>query len=361
MRRPKPTEVLRPRMTPTRQSFIGTLLLACAAAFGTASAEPAAALRLVSRTPLPEYAGDFDHLSADLVGQRLFLAGEDGGTVEVFNLRNGRRLRTIKGFEAPHAVHLAAGGRRLIVSDSGDGLSKVLNAKTYAVTGTLNLTPGADVMSFDASTGHLWFVTGGKNATRKLPTTTLVEVDPQNGKVLGQLDFETDFTEGIAFEQRGPRAFVNVAGLSLVAVVDKRSHQILARWPVNVGQNNSAIALDEANGRLFIITRKPFKLAVLDTQNGAMVASFDAPPRSNELMWDAVNRRIYVAGDGHVAVFKQRSANAYEELARVPSAHGAKTGLYVPQLRSLFIAVSPGDRKGVAELLKYEVLPDAVK
>ena len=80
--------------------------LALAQAEAPVQAEPATVLRLVSRTPLPGYAGDFDHLTADLAGQRLFVAGEDGGTVEVFDLRNARHLRTIKGFAS--CVHTAS-------------------------------------------------------------------------------------------------------------------------------------------------------------------------------------------------------------------------------------------------------------
>ena len=36
-------------------------------------------LHLLSRTDLPGYDGDFDHFGADIKGNRLFLAGEDGG------------------------------------------------------------------------------------------------------------------------------------------------------------------------------------------------------------------------------------------------------------------------------------------
>lgn len=337
-----------------------TLALAVALTFGTSflfpsDAAAAEALRLLGRTDLPSYDGDFDHFAADVKGNRLFLAGEDGGSLEVFNLRTGAHLKTVPGMEQPHAIHYEPKTNRLIVSNSGNGLSKVLDGKTYAVVDTIRLAPGADVMSYDASSNRLWFVTAGKNAEPKQPSVIVSQVDATNGRVFGDVTFDTDFTEGIIAEQAGPRVFINVAGKSEVAVLDKKTREVLATWPIKEGQNNSQIDLDEANKRLFVITRKPFKLVVINTDTGASVASFDAPARTNGMMFDRANRRIYAAGDDYVAVYRQIDADHYEELAHVASEHGAKTALLVPELHRLYLAVGGSD-KNKAGLLRYEVV-----
>ena len=317
-------------------------------------------LRFLGRTDLAGYEGDFDHFGADVKGNRLFLAGEDGGTLEVFDLRSGTHLKTVKGMETPHAIHYEPKTNRLFVSNSGDSLSKVVDGKSYAVIDTIKLTPGADVMSYDASSRHLWFVTGGKNASTKLSKTTVARVDVDTGKTLGETTFDTDFTEGIVAEQAGSRVFVNVAGKSEIAVLDKKTGQLLATWPVKEGQNNSQIDLDEKNKRLFLITRKPFKFVVVNTETGQSVASFDAPGRTNGMMFDAANRRIYAAGDDYVAVYRQRDADHYEEIARVPSEKGAKTAFLVPELHRLYLAVG-GSEKTKAGLLRYEVVSGGTK
>ncbi len=245
---------------------------------------------------------------------------------------------------------------RLIVTNSGDGMSKVMDGKTYEIVGTIKLAPGADVMSYDPSTKRAWIVTGGKNASKKMKETIVSEIDPATGKHLGDVKLATDFTEGIAFEQKGNRAFINVAGLHHVAVVDKKTRKVIATWPIQEGQNNAPIGLDEANKRLFVVTRKPFKLVVLDTDTGKSVASFDAPQRTNELQFDKANRRIYLTGDDYIAVFQQKDADRYEELARVKSDKGAKTALLVPELNRLYVAVA-GKAPVKAAVLQYEVVP----
>src|SRR5258707_5793470 len=197
-----------------------------AAAFSSsvaiAAGEP---LRLLARPYVPGFEGDFDHFAADTKGNRLFLAGEEKGTLEIFDLKSGKHLKTVGGLEEPHAIHFMPEQNRILVTDSGDGLSKVLDAKTYKVVDTLKLTPGADVMSYDASSGSVWIVTGGKNASKKLPDTTVSVIDPVTGKSRRQVKFYTDFTEAIAFDQKGSRAFVNVSGKHYVAVVDNATQK----------------------------------------------------------------------------------------------------------------------------------------
>src|SRR6202022_4933628 len=68
------------------------------------SAADKAPLRLVTKIALPGIDGDFDHFAADVKGNRLFLAAEEHHTVEVFDLRSGKRLHSNTGFDTPHSI-----------------------------------------------------------------------------------------------------------------------------------------------------------------------------------------------------------------------------------------------------------------
>jgi hypothetical protein len=54
-------------------------------------------------------------------------------------------------------------------------------------------------------------------------------------------------------------------------------------------------------------------------------------------------------------VFQQKDADHYDELPRVPSAPGAKTGILIPELKRLYVAVSPGEGKTGAAILRFDV------
>ena len=81
-----------------------TALLALFLGAASAAASDSAPLRLINSVDLPRYSGDFDHFAVDLGGNRLFLAAEDHGTLEVFDLKSTKWLRTIQGFEVPHSI-----------------------------------------------------------------------------------------------------------------------------------------------------------------------------------------------------------------------------------------------------------------
>ena len=312
-------------------------------------------LALLHRSDLPGYDGDFDHLFADTGENKLFVAAEDHGTVEVFDLKTGEHLRSLTTFKTPHAFFLVPGTHRLIVTD--DSGPRIIDDRTYQVLGKIGVTPGADTQYYDAATGHLFIVSGGGDVNLK--NCWLNEIDPATGRVLRQLEFDSDHVEAMQAEQHGDRMFINVADKNEVDIIDKKTLQIVGHWPIVGAATNLAMALDESDRRLFIVTRKPTQLFVLDTDNGHTVATLDVPAVNDGVYFDALRKRIYVPGAvGEVGVYQEIDPDHYREIARVPSVPGGKSELFAPQLNELFVAISPQYSKPPAgAVLWYKVEP----
>src|SRR6266446_3010813 len=121
-------------MNPLRKTC---LLLVFALAL-TVYAQQKNFLKLAGTTPLPGFSGDFDHFTVDLKGNRLFLTAEEHKTVEVFELRTGKRIHSITGFEEPHAMVYLAESDKLIVTDGNDetGMVRQVNGKDYKILDT---------------------------------------------------------------------------------------------------------------------------------------------------------------------------------------------------------------------------------
>jgi hypothetical protein len=334
--------------------------IACAilCAGSTAALATDNVLRLADRRDLPGYTGDFDHFEYDLKGHRLWLAAEDHGTLDVFDLDTLKMQRSVKGVvSTPHGILYIPQKNRLLVTDSGgDMLTRVIDATSYMVTDTVKLAaPSADALGYDAGSNRLYVVNGGRDA--RMHETYLSVLDPVTLKRHGDLKFETDKVEAMAIESKGNRLYLNVTGKNYVAVVDKTRLAVIATWPIKEAEQNAPAALDEPNRRLFVIARKPGTLIILNGDTGATIASFKAPEHCDQLIWDARNRRIYaLGGEGYIGVFQQNDADHYVELERVKSATGAKTGIIVPELKRLYVAVSPGEGKTGGALLRYEIV-----
>lgn len=322
----------------------------------TVESNKTAPLRIVQSSPVPGVSGDFDHFAVDLKGQRLFLVGEDHKTLEVLSLTTGKSVKSIKGFVTPHSVLYLPTRDQLLVIDGGDGTIKILRGTDYTVIGTIKVLEGADSIGYDWATGHLYVVTGGKDVP--LAYSVFTAVDVAEKKTIGELRFENNHVEAMALEQNGPRVFINITDKNQVAVVDRNTMRVLKLWTVGVAQENSPIAFDEPNHRLFLVCRKPAMLVVLNSDTGEVVAHLPVAGRSDDVAFDQRNHRIYVpGGEGFISVVQQKDADHYELLPKVDTAPGAKTALLVPDLHKLFVAVSPGDTTALARVLTLEVNP----
>src|SRR5215813_7158339 len=331
-------------------------LLVVALWAGYVAASDSAPLKLVKSVDLPKYSGDFDHFAADVNGNRLFLAAEDHGTLEVFDLKSTKWLKTIRGFEVPHSILYLPASQKLFVTDGGEGMSKVLNGADLQILKKVPLVPGADSLAYDPEKHQAYVVTGGKDV--KMKESVLSVIDTTDFSKKADLKFDSAHVEGMALESQGKRMFVNITDHNEIDVVDRDSMKIVDRWPLEGVGENSPMILDEANHRLFIVCRKPAKLVVVDTETGKQVGTWDTAGHSDGMAFDSAHKRIYVPGaEGYIAVYQQRDADHYELTAKVPTAPGAKTCLLVPELNLLYVAVSPGEGKYGARVLAFETLP----
>jgi DNA-binding beta-propeller fold protein YncE len=322
----------------------------------SAPANDVAPLQLLHAVPLPGFSGDFDHFAVDEKGGRLFLAGEDHKTVEVFDLKTGRRLKSIAGLGTPHSIIYLPERDHILVADGDKGMLQILRGSDYAVVDHVDGLAGADSMKLDAPTQTLYVVTGGKDVP--LDYSFLVAIDLKTNKKVSELRIESNHVEAFALESSSSRLFVNLTDKHEVAVVDRKAMQLITRWPIGTTADNSPMAYDEPHRRLLIVCRNPGSLLVMDSDSGKVVANLPAAGRSDDIAFDAARGRIYVpGGEGYISVFQQRSADQYELLAKVTSEPGAKTCLLVPSLARFFVAVSPGETKAAAKVLTFRVSP----
>jgi hypothetical protein len=141
-------------------------------------------------------------------------------------------------------------------------------------------------------------------------------------------------------ESEGKRIFVNVPTAGHVAVVDREEDFVVKTWPLKDAAENFPMALDEANHRLFVGTRDPAKLLVLNTETGESVTDLDASGDADDIFYDATNKRVYVSGgEGAISVFEQVDPDTYRLAGKVDTAKGARTSLFVPESGTLYVAV----------------------
>jgi len=305
---------------------------------------------------LPElHDGDFDHLTPDVAGNRLFVTAEENSKVLVFDLKTNKLMHAIDDLKAPHSMLYRADLKKLFVVDSDLGEVNIYETDSYRPAGSIKVREGADASSYDPSTKYFYVVNGGKDA--KLPNSYISVIDVDAGKIEAEFKIDSNDVEGVVFEKSGPRMFVNVRGKNAVEVYDRTSRKLLATWSIaDAGKNPTSIAFDEAAHRLFLGTRVPGKLVVVDSDSGKVVTSYPAAAMVDDMAYDSKSKRIYFAGTEFLDVFHQNDAGHYDRIGHIATAFRAKTGVLIPELKRYYLAV-PHHEKQTAELRVYEVLP----
>ena len=315
-------------------------------------------LALKQTIPVPGLTkeGDFDHLTMDLQGQRLFVAGEDNSVVEILDLGAGKLVHTITDVKAPHSMVYRADLKRLFVVDGGTGEVKIYDTDSYKRTGSIKLREDADSMAYDPSTKYMYVVNGGEGA--KMAYSLISVVDTTAGKSLADIKIDSDAVEALALEKSGPRLFVNMTGKDAVGVVDREKHTVINTWPTGqVAKHLIAMTFDEGDHRLFVTTRTPGKLIVLDTDSGKVVTSLPCVGDNDDMAYDSANKRIYISASGFVDVYQQKDADHYDQIAHLATAFKARTSILVPELKKYYLGV-PHRGTTAAAVRVYDVLPD---
>ena len=328
----------------TTAVLIGALMLT-GTAVSAQSAEDKAPLQFEAKILLGDVRGRIDHLAIDLKRQRLFIAELGNDSVGVVDLTNRSLLRTIAGQNEPQGVGYEPSTDTLYVANARDGSLRLYEANEHKSIGRIELGSDADNVRVDAAAKRVIVGYGdGGLAVFDAPTRAKVRSAPLKAH-----------PESFQIEPDTGRIFVNLPDAHAVAVVDGKSGDTLATWPMDKG-GNFAMAIDRDRSRLLVAFRSPPELAVFSMADGKSIAKAETCGDIDDLFVDAKRSRVYMScGAGSVDVFEATGAS-YRHLARIPTAAGARTSLFVPELDRLFVAVRAGSA-GPAAVWVFKPVP----
>src|SRR5437588_9525508 len=310
-------------------------------------------LRLVETIPIPTE-GYIDHLTYDLKNQHLFISGENNKKLIVVDMKAGKVI---------HETPLGGNPRKsffepatnLVWVDLGDNTAVAVNATTFEIAKTVELTGGKgaanrdpDNAAYDPVKGlyYVGIVTGQGNKD-----DTIEIVDTKAAKLVGSIKMDGTDPAGIILDRAANRLYVGmgdvVNGDSVVKVIDTNKRAVIAEWPITGGPQPHTAGLDAAHHRLFMGSRlggghvvDPGKLVARDTDTGKVVQALDAVGGADEIYYDAPTSRVYFSGSsGTLVVFHEDDPDHFRLLGKVPTGSIAKSGMWIPEMKRYYAAV----------------------
>jgi len=240
-------------------------------------------------------------------------------TIEIVNNFQGKHVKTIMGLDEPQGPLYVPEFDKLFVANAGNGVVNVYDAKTWDLRKSISLGDESDTdnLRYDEATKRVFVgVVGG-----------IAMIDAATEAHVGDLKGSGGHTESFQLEKSGSRVFANVPGDDSVVNVIDRKTGALAKWVLNGAKANFPMILDESNHRLFVVTRTPPLVVVLNTDTGKEVARVRVKAASDNAYFDAARKRIYViCGEGYISVIQQNDQDHYALVENIPTIAGARTG-----------------------------------
>ena len=173
---------------------------------------------------------------------------------------------------------------------------RLFKSDDLAPMGRIELGDDADnIRSDEAGRLVVGYGSGG------LPT-----LDVAMGKKTGDIGLPAH-PEGFQIDPKRNRIYANLPTAHQVAVIERSSGKIVARWGAWLAAGNFPMALDGAGGQIFSGYRWPASIVAINTESGKVLTKVAACGDTDDLFYDSARRRLYVScGDGHLAVFSRR-------------------------------------------------------
>jgi DNA-binding beta-propeller fold protein YncE len=311
-------------------------------------------LRLLQTISLPNIKGRLDHMELDVKGRRLFVAGLENGTFDIVDLQAGKWAGSIPGFKKAQGVLYVPELNKLFLASGDDGMVRVFRGDTLQLLDSIELELGPNRIVYEPNASLVYVGYGGKDAGKDYGEVGII--DARSDKHVGDIKVTAHPSE-LLLNKSGTTLFVFSSIASQLQVVDTRTRRLLHTWPVS-SQRPGDAAFDESTLRLFIGTRTPPEMIVMDATSGKQVGHLPTVDGMDGVYFDGVHKRIYVSGGrdmsaGAIYVYQQKSADEYEMIGKVATRGGAGTSFWSPDLNRYYVA-APANGKENAAILVYE-------
>jgi len=298
------------------------------AALSPAAPQAKRPLELARTISLPAAKGALTEIAYDAERRHLIVAAGADDLLEVVDAQTGAHLQTVIGMNKPRGIAVIPGLSAFSVTNAGDGSFKNFDAATFQIKKSIPLGENAECIRYDPVTRRIYAGYG---------RGSIAIIDPASNSRLGDLEL-TDHPGSFILENPGQRIFAIAGTKAQITVIDKGRNTLLAPLPLKGARSPAALAL--ADKRLFIGCRKPAKMLIYDTETLRRVAEVPLPDDPGSISYDNVRHLLYVSsGGGSISVIAQKDPDHYRQTAKVPSAPGAVTSIFVQELDLLFLAV----------------------
>jgi len=270
--------------------------------------------------------GGFDYISIDSSARRLYVS--HGTQVEVLDADNGKIIVTIAGTPGVHGAAIAAGFKHGFTSNGREHKVSMFDTATLQLIKKIDVGRGPDGIYYDDRTKRVFTNNHGSH--------DITAIDASSGEVVGTVAAKGDGEQAII--AKDGLIYVNSEDTAEVIAFDPKSLEVKQRFPIRVAKTPTGLAYDAKTNRLFIGCRNEPKMVVMDAATGKVINSFPIGAGVDYAGFDPDAHLIFFScGDGNLSIYREKSADVYEDAGAVKTQPSAKTMAFDPKTKKIFL------------------------
>lgn len=163
-------------------------------------------------------------------------------------------------------------------------------------------------------------------------------IDPDKRATVGviQLGGKPEFP---AIDLQDGLLYQNLKDTDSVVALDLITRTVAGRWSLKPCEGPSGMAIDSAHRRVFSACSGNAMLVVFDLARHRPIAALPVGNRPDSVAFDALLRRIYIAGvGGKLTVIQQNNPDSYQVLENISTHYGAHTLALDPETHKVYVA-----------------------
>ena len=283
----------------------------------------------------------WDYVVFDAGSGRVFVA--HGDELTVVDGTSGDIIGHVRSFPGTtHGIAIVTASNRGYTDEGEAGKAASFNLKTFAVEKHVQAAEGADAITFDPVSNHVFIMNGDAGS--------ITVIDPKADAAVATIEVGGKLEYGVP--SGDGKLFVNAAAKRQVISIDTATNKVVARWSVPECESPHGLAIDPANHRLFVSCLNE-RLNVVDSQHGQVVATVAIGKGTDAVVFDPKRNLLFSSNgkDGTISVIAQQDPQTYLALQPIQTAISARTMGINQTTGRLFLAAAdatpntPPDKK----------------
>ena len=298
--------------------------------------------RLENATTITGTGAGWDYVSLDAKANRLFIGHRNEG-LQVFDIAT-RKLVKVIGSTASDSSNGATviAEYDLGVSYNENGTITPFKLSTLDAQPSIKLADELDSAHYDPASKRLVInMAPGKDGTE------LLVLDVPSLKIAGTIKVSTKKPEHAEADGKG-NFYLTARDENKVYRLDTKALKVTAEWPTPGCANTNGLALDAANGRIFLGCRgnanvKPSFL-VLNADTGTVIFRDEIGGGNDGVIYDAGLKRVFLSNGVHAVmnIYEQVSADSYKQVEALGTHAGVRTMAMHPGTKKIYAVTSEG-------------------